>query len=106
MHAHHARGIRKVPDMREHRVEFRFKKAVEQIGGRALKFVSPGWSGAPDRLVLLPGGRCYFVELKRPDGALRPLQAKRVKEMRSLGFDVRVVSNFEQLDAFIKEVSP
>ena len=46
------------------------------MGGIALKFTSPGMAGMPDRLVLLPEGKIYFVELKAPDMDLRPLQLK------------------------------
>lgn len=34
---------------------------VRKIGGRAYKFVSPGNTGVPDRLVCLPGGVKLFL---------------------------------------------
>ena len=34
------------------------------LGGWALKFVSPGQNGVPDRIVLVPYGRIYFVETR------------------------------------------
>ncbi|MBQ8195427.1 MAG: VRR-NUC domain-containing protein, partial [Oscillospiraceae bacterium] len=54
-------------------------KAVKDMGGLAPKFVSPGFDGVPDRLVLLPEGRLAFVELKAEGKKLRPLQEKRKK---------------------------
>ena len=48
---------------------------VKRNGGLCLKWVCPGWVGVPDRMILLPGGRLIFVELKRPKGGhLREMQ--------------------------------
>lgn len=52
--------------MRESVVEKKFAAEVKKRGGLAVKFVSPGFNGVPDRLVLFPGGRLAFVELKAP----------------------------------------
>lgn len=83
--------------MKESYIERMLKKKVEQVGGKALKFVSPGWAGAPDRLVLLPGGRLIFVELKAPGRKPRPLQLKRHEELRALGFQVEVIDTPEKV---------
>lgn len=86
-------------------VEQRLRKGVEALGGRCMKLVSQGNNGTPDRLVLLPDGRCIFVELKRPkNGRLSPVQREQQKRIASIGFDVRVISNTEGVDAFIREV--
>ena len=53
----------------EKEIEGKLRKAVKVRGGACLKWVCPGWSGVPDRIVLLPGGRVLFVETKRPQGA-------------------------------------
>lgn len=90
--------------MKESRIEKRLKKEIELIGGKAKKFVSPGSSGEPDRIVLLPHGRIYFIETKAPGEKLRPLQEFRAKELRALGFDVRCLDTIEKLKAFIEEV--
>ena len=52
--------------MREKDVEQKLVKAVKLAGGLCIKFTSPGFDGAPDRLVLLPFGRIAFIELKVP----------------------------------------
>lgn len=90
--------------MEESKIERKLKKEVESIGGKAIKFVSPGMSGVVDRIVLLPEGRIYFVELKAPGKKLRPLQEYRAKELKTLGFDVRVIDTYEKIDEFIREV--
>ena len=65
-----------LPACREREIEKYFVQQVKKNGGLAPKFVSPGWDGVPDRLVLLPDGRMAFVELKAPGKKLRPLQVK------------------------------
>ena len=67
-----------------------------------MKFISPGWEGAPDRIILLPGGRIFFVEVKRPGGRPSPLQLKRHEQLRNLGFDVFVLDGKEQVLDLIK----
>ena len=80
---------------------------VREHGGLALKFISPGTAGVPDRLVLLPGGRAVFVELKAPGKKLRPLQQKRKAQLQALGFRVYVIDSKEAIQQFIEsEVMP
>lgn len=90
--------------MEESKIENRLKKEIELIGGKALKFVSPGMSGVPDRIILLPHGRIVFIELKAPGKKPRPIQIKRIKELRDLGFDVRVIDSINGIKDFIEEV--
>lgn len=90
--------------MLEKQIEAKLKREVKRIGGSALKFVSPGTAGVPDRIVLLPEGKICFVELKVPGRKLRPLQLKRKKQLKRLGFKVYVIDSFEKIDLFIQEV--
>ena len=48
--------------------------AIKEAGGIASKFISPGFDGLPDRIVLLPCGGMGFVEVKVPGKVPRPLQ--------------------------------
>lgn len=52
--------------MREKEIEQKLVAEAKAAGGIAAKFVSPGLDGMPDRLVLLPGGKIGFVEVKAP----------------------------------------
>lgn len=90
--------------MREKDVEQRLFKAVRQSGGLALKFVSPGFNGVPDRLLLFPGGRLAFCEVKAPGEKPRLLQLHRLEQLQSLGFRVYVVDSVEQIGAMICEI--
>lgn len=47
-----------------------------------------GHSGDPDRLVIVPPGRHYYVELKTETGILSELQQKRHAFLRRLGCHV------------------
>jgi hypothetical protein len=88
----------------ERQIEKRLKMEIERLGGRAYKFVSPGMSGVPDRFIALPGGKAFFVELKCPGEKPRPLQQKRAKELRNLGFEVYCLDSIEAVQTFVKAV--
>ncbi|MBR2215986.1 MAG: VRR-NUC domain-containing protein [Selenomonadaceae bacterium] len=90
--------------MLEKTLEAKFRKAVEAAGGLALKFVSPGRAGVPDRIVLAPGGRVFFVELKRPGEGLRPLQQQTVKTFQKLGHNVTVIDSETAIETFLKRL--
>ena len=87
--------------MREKEVEQYLVKKVKEIGGKAFKFVSPGNAGVPDRMVCLPGGRIFFVELKAPGGKTTALQDLQIKKLYDLGFNVMVTDNKETIDRLI-----
>ena len=87
--------------MRENEVEKQFVEAVRAAGGQALKFTSQSMNGVPDRLVLLLGGKCAFVELKAPGKQMRILQRKRRLQLEALGFPVFCVDRPEQIQPAI-----
>lgn len=91
--------------MREKEIETRLVRAVKRMGGVCLKWVSPGLDGVPDRIILLPGARIAFAELKAPGKKPRPLQAVRIKQLKSLGFQVYVIDRPEQIGGALNEVS-
>lgn len=90
--------------MREKTIEQHLVRAVKAAGGLCLKFVSPGFDGVPDRLVLLPGGRVCFVEVKAPGKELRPLQARRKQQLETLGFQVFVLDGLEQIGGILNAI--
>jgi len=90
--------------MREKTIESKLVKAVRNMGGLAPKFVSPGLDGVPDRLVLLPGGKIAFIELKAPGKTLRPLQVKRKRQLEELGFLVYCIDSPEQIGEILNEI--
>lgn len=90
----------------EHAIEEYLVRCVGSIGGMALKFTSPGLRGVPDRLVILPGNRFYFVELKKRTGAIRALQWVFATRVLNVGVNVEFIKSKAEVDAFIKRVSP
>ena len=90
--------------MLEKHIEQNLVQAVRRMGGLAPKFISPGWAGAPDRLVLLPSGRLAFVEVKAPGMTLRPLQVRRKGQLEALGFQVYVIDRSEQIGGVLDEI--
>lgn len=79
--------------MRERDVERALARYVKAQGGVCWKFVSPSLAGVPDRVVILPGGRIAFVEVKAPGAKPRPLQVRRMEQLRSLGMTCFVLDN-------------
>ena len=76
----------------EKEIERKLVDMVKRHGGLCLKWVCPGWSGVPDRIILLPGGRVYFIETKRPKGGrLSAIQKWWRKQLTGLGFFAGVV---------------
>jgi hypothetical protein len=95
--------------MRESAIEAYLRDKVREIGGKAYKFISPGNSGVPDRLVLLPAGRCIFIELKAPGKEPTAMQGLQHRKIRELGFTVLIIDSKEKVDEFInahREVVP
>ena len=89
----------------ERDIERKLRLQVEAQGGKCLKWICPGWSGVPDRIVLLPGGRVLFVELKRPkDGKLSKLQRWWHIQLEQMGFTCRVVWDQEDLTSFFANI--
>ncbi len=90
--------------MREKEIERKLVKAVKNMGGIAPKFTSPGFDGMPDRIILLPGGRMAFVEVKAPGKKPRPLQLARNGLLRQLGFKFYVLDDEKQITKIILEI--
>ena len=90
--------------MREKTIEAKLVQAVRTKGGLAPKFTSPGFDGVPDRLILLPGGRIAFIELKAPGKTFRPLQVRRKRQLETLGFSVYCIDRPEQIETVLQEI--
>ncbi len=90
--------------MTEKYIEQKLIKAVKAMGGMALKFTSPGFDGVPDRIVLLPMARMAFVELKAPGKKMRPLQVRRKRQLKALGFLVYCIDGVDQIGGVLDEI--
>lgn len=90
--------------MREKLTEQKLVRAVKAAGGIAVKLVSPGFDGMPDRLVLLPGAKIAFVEVKTMGCKPRPLQIRRHGLLRTLGFLVYVLDDERQIGGILDAI--
>lgn len=90
--------------MREKEIEETLIEKVKKNNGLCLKFISPSMTGIPDRIILLPGGKIGFVEVKRPGEKPRPIQKKRIRQLRDLGFKVYVFGDKKEIDCIIKDI--
>ncbi|HHW4948875.1 TPA: VRR-NUC domain-containing protein [Streptococcus suis] len=90
--------------MRERFVEQKLVSEVKKRGGICPKWVSPSFSGVPDRLVFLPNGKFGLVEVKAPDQKPRKLQVSRHKLFERLGFKVYVLDYIEMIGDVLDEI--
>lgn len=86
--------------MNEKLIEKKLREAVAKMGGLAMKFYSAYNTGVPDRLVLMPGGKVSFVELKTTGKKPTKLQSACHAKLRKLGFEVFVIDTQEGLDEY------
>lgn len=90
--------------MKEKKVEEKLRLDVKKMGGIAFKFVSPGRNGVADRIVVMPGGKIWFVEMKAPGKGLSPLQKIFKRDVERLGCEHRKVATMEAEREFINEI--
>lgn len=88
--------------MRERNLEYKLRDKVKALGGLALKLIASGFTGLPDRLILMPGARIFFVELKNGNkGTLSARQIVVHKLLERLGFKVWIIKDEETLQEFL-----
>lgn len=86
--------------MLESEIEKKLVREIRKMGGMAYKFVSPGNTGVPDRIVILPGV-ITFVELKTETGRLSPGQKRQIGKLQDLGMKVVVLHGMKELEEFL-----
>lgn len=89
--------------MLETEIEVDCCNRVESLGGLALKIVSPGRRGRPDRLMILPGPVIFFVEFKRKTGRESALQASNRKRLQALGVRSYVCYSHQEFREILKQ---
>lgn len=90
--------------MLEKMVEKALIDGVQKKGGLCLKWVCPGHKGVPDRIVLLPGGKVYFVELKNERGTLSEIQKYVLQKLKDRGANVEVIFSRGDVKSFLEAV--
>jgi hypothetical protein len=88
----------------ERDIERHLVRRTVEHGGIAYKWVSPGRVGVADRIVLLPGGVVWFVELKTTKGRLSPWQKLFAADMRRMGMNYLVIRSKGEVDELLQRV--
>lgn len=89
---------------RERDIEKWLREKIQQLGGVAMKFTSPGNDGVPDRIAILPGGRVWFVELKREGEKPTAVQKWQLEQLRKMGCNVALIIGKQEARAWIRDV--
>jgi len=90
--------------MNEKLIERKLRESVKKLGGLALKFSSMTYTGMPDRIVLMPGARVSFAEIKTTGKKPTALQSIQISNLRKLGFRAEVIDSQESLDKFLEDM--
>lgn len=88
----------------EKSIEKTLVKLTKDLGGWALKLLCNYVTGLPDRMVLLPGGRVFFVEVKTTGKKPTAVQKLVHEKLRRLGFTVHVIDSLEQLNTIFNKL--
>ncbi len=82
-------------------IEKKLSAEIKRLGGLSIKMIATYFSGLPDRLCLLPGGRCFFIELKTTGEKPTPIQLLVHRKLAALGFPVLIIDSSEKIKQFI-----
>jgi hypothetical protein len=89
----------------EKKIEDYLVERVEALGGAAEKTICPSARGYFDRVVVLPGGRVIFCEVKKPKGGrVSRHQKLRHERYRTLGVEVAVVKTIDDVDRLLDPI--
>lgn len=88
---------------RENKIEDRLRLGVKALGGVCAKWISPGFSGVPDRIVQIKG-HTIFVETKTPDGDLSQAQIRAHRLLRLSGAVVVTAASQREVDTLLRRL--
>jgi hypothetical protein len=87
----------------ESALEAFFRNRVRLAGGIALK-MAPTVTGIPDRIVIMPGGRVFFVELKTEKGVVSAVQKMWHERLSSKGARVVVLYGKAEIEGWVRVI--
>lgn len=90
----------------EKAIEKYLVERVAMMGGLCLKYSNPGMQGYPDRIVMLPGGRTLWVELKSKGRKQTRIQQLRAEALRAVGQEVHVCDSRVAIDRALEGPRP
>ena len=89
--------------MKESTIEKHLVTQVKALGGMAYKFTSPAHRGVADRVVCLPDGQTWFVELKALGGRLSELQKIFAEDMARMNQRYVCLWSKEQIEEWLND---
>jgi len=93
--------MQKVVNPKEAVIEAYLVKRIQGLGGEAMKFTSLSRRSVPDRIVMMPGGKLVFVELKRLGKQPTESQEREHQRLRELGQSVYVIDSKAGVDMLV-----
>ena len=91
--------------MKEYVVEKHLVQKTQDCGGLCFKFISPGVAGVPDRIVILPGGKIGFAEMKAPGKKPRRLQRAVIRDLYRRGCRVATIDSLKSVEGFVRRLA-
>ena len=85
-------------------LEAGLRERCKALGWMCIKLTSQYQRGLPDRLILMPGGRVCFAEIKTTGKKPTALQRVTHERLRALDYRVEVVDTTESLDNLIVDL--
>lgn len=98
-----SRTIKKQAEIPEEDIESDFVKYAKSKGCKAYKLIILGRRSFPDRTILCPEARVFFIEFKKKDKPLTPAQDKVRKILISFGFKYYVCDEKGQAETLLDE---
>lgn len=81
--------------MLEKVLETKITKKAKELGFLTYKFSSPANRGVPDKMLISPIGKIFFIEFKSTKGKLTELQKREISNLRNYQIDTYVVRDFD-----------
>lgn len=93
----------------EKNIETQITKYAKVKGFLTYKFTSMSNRGVPDRIFISPFGDIFFIEFKRANNNLTPLQQNVINKMTNNKCEVYLVDNISSgikiIDKYINDIS-
>jgi len=86
--------------MREKAIEAYFRNEIRRRGGWSMKLA--GVAGVPDRLVIMPDGQVWFIELKTDTGRLSKVQVAMHRKLGLLDVNLETLRGKEGVDEWLE----
>lgn len=97
-------NIVKHAEVSEKAIERYLCSQVKKLGGVCLKYSNAGAVGYPDRVALMPQGRCIWFEIKSKGKKVSKVQAIRINHLESIGHTVYVVDSKQIIDSVLNDL--